>query len=353
MAIDPTERGGEPPVPPGAVFGALRDLREEGNRSTLEALLKRETERDLPVDRYEILEELGRGGMAVVHRARDRKLGRVVAALDHPGVVRLHDVVEEGPAPYLVVELLRGRTLERALADPAFPLTERLRVLGEAARAVHAAHAQGVVHRDLKPANVMIEPSGRVVVMLYEALTGQAPHRGTMTEVFDAILHRDPVPARRVDPGIPEVLATICDRAMARESRDRYASAGAFAGDLARFAAGESIAARPISTLTRLTRAVVRRKAAVAAAVAIAALAATSAALWEKTLKLNPKTTGVNDKRASAHADRGDRRRKEGDFKGAAEDYRSALKVAPSYWRRRASVQKALEQVKRGEEPPR
>ncbi|HBP20682.1 MAG TPA: hypothetical protein DEA08_23200, partial [Planctomycetes bacterium] len=138
------------------------------------------------VGRYEVLEELGRGGMGRVLRARDPELGREVALklllakaepdlalrfqreaellarLDHPHVVRAHEAGRDPAGPYLAMELVRGESLQARLnRSGPLPLEDALRWTCELASALEAAHQVGVLHRDLKPANVLIDEAGR------------------------------------------------------------------------------------------------------------------------------------------------------------------------------------------------
>jgi tRNA A-37 threonylcarbamoyl transferase component Bud32 len=135
---------------------------------------------------YQITAEIGAGGMGVVYRAHDSRLGRdvavkisgerfserferearAVAALNHPNICTLHDV---GPN-YLVMELVEGETLADVLAhrprvSPALPLEETLRIARQIASALDAAHEARIVHRDLKPGNIKIRGDGTVKVL--------------------------------------------------------------------------------------------------------------------------------------------------------------------------------------------
>ena len=145
--------------------------------------------------RYELLSELGRGGMAVVYRAMDTSLGREVAlkvmhlhlwgreehaarflrearaaaSLRHPNIVEVHDFsegdAEEGSPGYIVSEMVSGPTLRAFLTQHGRPLPEVAAMIGaKLASALGAAHAAGIIHRDLKPENVMIAQGGRVVL---------------------------------------------------------------------------------------------------------------------------------------------------------------------------------------------
>jgi serine/threonine-protein kinase len=132
--------------------------------------------------RYELLGVLGEGAMSVVHRARDRRLGRSVAVkvlresllshpvvaerftreaqalarLDHPGIVKVYDSGMDAGRAYLVMELVDGESLSKKLAATPADRAARVRLLEKVARAVHHAHEKGVIHRDLKPDNILV-----------------------------------------------------------------------------------------------------------------------------------------------------------------------------------------------------
>ncbi|MCL4822502.1 MAG: protein kinase [Vicinamibacteria bacterium] len=154
--------------------------------------------------RYEILAPLGAGGMGEVYRARDGRLGRevalkvlpasvaadperlerfehearVVASLNHPNVVTLHSVEDDGGTRFLTLELVEGVGLERHVVPGGLP-PGQVREIGIAvADALAAAHERGIVHRDLKPANVMPSSSGRVKVLDFGLAKLAAPPSG-------------------------------------------------------------------------------------------------------------------------------------------------------------------------------
>jgi hypothetical protein len=140
----------------------------------------------MPGGRYAIEGELGRGGMGVVHRARDTVLDRVVALkelpralrstpglaerfrtearvlarLTHPGIVQIFDLVEDEHGMWMAMELVPGGSLDARIAAGALPLAEVLSLGRRMAEAMAYAHAQGVVHRDFKPHNVLLTPEG-------------------------------------------------------------------------------------------------------------------------------------------------------------------------------------------------
>jgi serine/threonine-protein kinase len=145
--------------------------------------------------RYEIIEEIGRGAMGVVYRARDPVIDRTVALkainatgsgetesfhlrfrqeaqaagrLSHPGIVTIFDVGEQEDTrtPYIVMEFVAGRTLSAAVNDASPPLSrdDRLDLIQQVAEALDCAHKEGIVHRDIKPANILVTREGRAKI---------------------------------------------------------------------------------------------------------------------------------------------------------------------------------------------
>lgn len=139
---------------------------------------------------YEILEEIGRGGMGVVYRARQISLDRQVAVkmvqrgrlnsdldrqrflaeaqatarLDHPGIVPVYEVGEFDGTPFFSMQLISGQTLADRLADGPLPQREAAKILAAVAHAIHHAHCEGVLHRDIKPSNILLAVNGRPMV---------------------------------------------------------------------------------------------------------------------------------------------------------------------------------------------
>ena len=136
---------------------------------------------------YEILNEIGRGSLSVVYRARHRDTGALVALkvlkesdtpnptylkrfeqearaagrLSHPGFVPVLDSGERDGTTYIAMSIVEGVTLDQAMASRRLTLRQFVEVLEQVAQAVHHAHEQGIVHRDLKPANIILDADGR------------------------------------------------------------------------------------------------------------------------------------------------------------------------------------------------
>ncbi|MCE9603503.1 MAG: serine/threonine protein kinase [Planctomycetia bacterium] len=280
---------------------------------------------------YELLAEIARGGMGVVYKARQLSLNRLVALkmilagqfaskadvdrfqqeaehaanLDHPNIVPIYEIgVHEG-RHYFSMKLIEGSNLRSELPRLQKDLTVGIRLMSEAARAVHHAHQRGVLHRDLKPNNILIdrdgEPhitdfglarrvegdsdltqSGAIVgtpsymapeqargekqlstaadvyslgAILYELLAGRPPFKAaTPMETIVQVVSQDPERPSTTLHRIDRDLETTALKCLEKDPRRRYDSAAALADDLDRWLRGEPILARPVGRWERTAR---------------------------------------------------------------------------------------------------
>ena len=258
--------------------------------------------------RYEILQLLGEGGMGAVYKARDREVDRLVALkvirpelanqsdilnrfkqelilarqITHKNVIRIFDLGQADGVKFITMEFVQGRDLHSLIRDgEKLTVQQKVRIIHQVCRALEAAHSESVIHRDLKPHNIMVEETGRVVVMdfgiarsmeqagvtstgaligtpaymspeqakgdkidtrsdlfalgviFYELLTGKAPYQSeTVVGLLLKRIQERPVPVIELDKEIPPAISEIVMKCLAVNVEDRYQTAQEVARDL-------------------------------------------------------------------------------------------------------------------------
>jgi predicted Ser/Thr protein kinase len=274
------------------------------------------------ISHYRIVSQLGSGGMGVVYTAEDTLLGRQVAlkfvasdaasdrqaverlriearaasALNHANICTIYEFGEHEGRPFIVMELMKGRTLRDRLTSGALAIHQVIEIGIQIADALDAAHSQGIMHRDIKPANIFLTERGNVKILdfglakllprhnafettatplasdqltqagvaigtvlymspeqatgedldgrtdlfslgivLYECVTGRRPFSGkTAAVVLDQILNRAPVAAMTYAPDLPVRLQDVINNCLEKDRELRYQSADALRADLKR-----------------------------------------------------------------------------------------------------------------------
>ncbi len=246
------------------------------------------------------------GQLDAEHRRRFLGEARAAARLHHPNLVQVFDAGEWEGRPYLVFELVEGGTLSEKIRTRSLSFQDSAKLMEQVCRATHFAHQRHIVHRDLKPSNILIgldglprigdfglakrldEDSQQTVsgvlvgtpsymapeqasghthatsaavdiyslgAILYEMLVGHPPLKAaSVMETLDLLRTREPTPPRSIDRKVPRDLETICLKCLQKEPARRYLSARVMADDLASYLNGDSIVARPSSTLERTGR---------------------------------------------------------------------------------------------------
>lgn len=282
------------------------------------------------LQKYLLRERIGHGSYSIVWRASDPYLNRdvalkilrpdkiehdesavrrmireaqAVAAIDHPAVVKIHEVSRSNNCTFIVEQLIDGPNLKTAIDQEIPTPTRSAEIVRDVGLAVHAAHSCGIVHRDIKPANILLsggktpmlvdfglaylerihdatltqqgellgtpaymspeQALGQVQLVdartdiyslgavLYHLLTGELPFAGSMLSVLDDVIKKAPNRLNLTQHAVDRDLETIVLKCLEKEPSDRYASAKQLADELQRHLDGEPIHARPVGMMQK------------------------------------------------------------------------------------------------------
>jgi non-specific serine/threonine protein kinase len=257
--------------------------------------------------KYQILAELGRGGMGVVYKAKDNRLDRIVAlkflppdltrdkeakkrliqeakaaaALNHPNITIIHEIVEDEDQTFIAMEFNRGQTLKDKIESGPLKVQEAVDIAAQLAEGLFEAHEKSIIHRDIKPANIMLSDKGTAKIMdfgiaklggqarltqtgttvgttaymspeqtqgeevdirtdiwslgvvLYEMLTSQLPFKGDqMQGLIYSILNKEPESISTIRADVPRHIEQVILRALEKELSKRYSNTKEFKQDL-------------------------------------------------------------------------------------------------------------------------
>jgi serine/threonine protein kinase len=240
---------------------------------------------DFTATRYTLVEDIGRGGMGIVFRARDgeldrevaikvtawptasdtgrlRREARTLASLEHAGIIPIHDVgVLPDGRVFFVMSLVRGERLDIHAAS--LPLADRLRLFDRVCDTVAFAHSHGIVHRDLTPANILVGPFGQVQIVDW-GLAGGAepggtagympPEEGTRPDDIRIDVFALGSILRGMGAEDAKPLASVIGRATAADAESRYANVPELAAEVRRFVDGHAVLAHHETAIERAAR---------------------------------------------------------------------------------------------------